>query len=137
VAGAVDAVRDGDYLALLAFCPLSPSCDRAAADVRRLARARTRAATTFGYGPRFLHSTGQLHKGGPDTGVFVQLVSDDPVDVPVPGRPYTFSQLKRAQASGDAQALADRGRRLVRIGLGPDAAAGMRAVADVLRRHLG
>lgn len=137
IGAAVDLLRGGDYLALLAFCPMSPSVDRAAADIRRLVRAHTRATTTFGYGPRFLHSTGQLHKGGPDTGVFVQLVSDDPADLPVPGAPYSFAQLKRAQASGDAQALTDRGRRLVRIGLGADAAAGMRAVADALRRHLG
>lgn len=134
---AVDLLGEGDYLALLAFCPMSPAVDRAAADIRRLARAHTRATTTFGYGPRFLHSTGQLHKGGPDSGVFVQLVSEDPADLPVPGAPYSFAQLKRAQASGDAQALTDRGRRLVRIGLGADAAAGMRAVADALRRHLG
>jgi len=128
----VRQARPGDYVAVLGFVPPSPAADRAAADLRRAVRAGTGAASTFGYGPRFLHSTGQLHKGGPDSGVFVQVVSDDPEDLPVPGRPYTFGQLKQAQALGDAQALADRGRRLARVGIGADAPEGLRA----LTRHL-
>jgi len=126
------AARPGDYVSVLGFLPPSGAADRAAADIRRSVRARTGAATTFGYGPRFLHSTGQLHKGGPASGLFVQAVSDDAHDLPVPGRPYTFGQLKHAQALGDAQALADRGRRLVRIGVGADAAQGLRGLV----RHL-
>ena len=135
----VEAVRDavaqvgpGDYLAFLAFCPNSPAADRAAHALRLAARRRTGAATTFGYGPRFLHSTGQLHKGGPDNGVFVQFVSDDAADIPIPGTPHTFGALKRAQACGDAAALAGRGRRLVRIGLGPDPVAGLTAALAAL-----
>lgn len=124
---AVAQVGDGDYLAFLAFCPNSPAADRAAHALRLAARARTGAATTFGYGPRFLHSTGQLHKGGPGNGVFVQFVSDDATDIPIPGTPHTFGALKRAQACGDAAALRERGRRLVRIGLGVDAVAGLTA----------
>lgn len=135
VVDAIDQLRDGDYLALLAFCPNSPAADRAAADIRRLVRDRTRVATTFGYGPRFLHSTGQLHKGGPNSGVFVQMVSDDPVDLPIPGTPHTFSALKRAQAVGDAAALRNEGRRMVRIDLGDDAVAGLNAVRDAIASH--
>lgn len=128
----IGQVTDGDYVAIQAFCPESPAADRAAADLRRAIRARTGAVTTFGYGPRFLHSTGQLHKGGPDTAVCLQLVGQDPVDVPVPGRPWTFSQLKCAQAIGDAEALAARGRRLARVDIGPDAAAGIAAITALL-----
>ena len=134
VRDAVAQVTDGDYLAFLAFCPNSPEVDRIAHDLRVEARRITGAATTFGYGPRFLHSTRQLHKGGPGSGVFVQFVSDDPADLPIPGTPHTFGALKRAQACGDAAALEDRGRRLVRIGLGTDAQAGLRDVLAELRK---
>jgi transaldolase/glucose-6-phosphate isomerase len=78
-------------------------------------RDRLRVATTVGLGPRFLHSTGQLHKGGPATGVFVQVVGDDPVDVPIPGEPYGFSGLKAAQADGDLVTLHERKRRAGRV----------------------
>jgi glucose-6-phosphate isomerase len=132
VAAQAGALAPGDYLALLAFCPPSPAADRALAAIRAQVRARTGAATTAGYGPRFLHSTGQLHKGGPASGVFVQFLSEDPEDLPVPGKPYSFGQLKRAQALGDADALAERGRRVLRVGLGPDAAAGLRAAEAAL-----
>ncbi len=80
-------------------------------------RDRLRVATTVGLGPRFLHSTGQLHKGGPDTGVFVQVVGDDPDDVPIPGAGYGFSTLKHAQADGDLLVLGDRKRRAGRVRL--------------------
>jgi hypothetical protein len=72
-------------------------------------------ATTVGYGPRYLHSTGQLHKGGPNTGVFLQLVGDDPDDLPIPGEKFTFGVLKQAQALGDFQALRNHGRRVLRV----------------------
>ncbi|MDX6553909.1 MAG: transaldolase / glucose-6-phosphate isomerase [Miltoncostaeaceae bacterium] len=132
VAGALAGLGPGDYLALLAFCPPSPAADRALAGMRTAIRGRAGVATTVGYGPRFLHSTGQLHKGGPPSGSFVQLLSEDPVDLPVPGKPYTFGQLKRAQALGDADALVERGRRVLRVGLGPDAVAGLRAAEVAL-----
>ena len=80
-----------------------------------LLRDRHGVATTVGFGPRYLHSTGQLHKGGPPSGVFVQIVRDEPVDAPVPGKPYTFAQLKAAQAQGDLEALLARGRRVARV----------------------
>ena len=98
-------------------------------DIRRVVRARTRSASTAGWGPRFLHSTGQLHKGGPDSGVFVQLLGPGSPDLPIPGQDHTFGDLLRAQAIGDAQALESRGRRVVRIDLGDDPLAGLRRAA--------
>jgi glucose-6-phosphate isomerase len=108
-------VQDGDYVALLGF--VTPGGD----DHRRLesaaARLRSRltAAVTVGVGPRYLHSTGQLHKGGPDTGTFLVVVGDDPEDATIPGRPFTFGELKRAQAAGDLAALRAAGRRAVHV----------------------
>jgi hypothetical protein len=94
-------------------------------EVRQRVRDATGAATTLGYGPRFLHSTGQLHKGGPQQGVFIQIVADDPDDIEIPGQAYTFGQLKRAQAVGDFQALRARGRPVVRVHLGSDIDGGL------------
>ncbi len=113
--GLLDSVRPGDYLAIQAFvAPDAPAV--AALERARVAlRDRLRVATTLGLGPRFLHSTGQLHKGGPDTGVFVQVVSDDPEDVSIPGAGYGFSTLKHAQADGDLLTLAERKRRAGRV----------------------
>jgi glucose-6-phosphate isomerase len=111
-------VVPGDYLAVQAFVdPASPVVDDIQA-ARVALRDRLGVATTVGLGPRFLHSTGQLHKGGPDTGVFVQVVGDDPDDVPIPGQAYGFSGLKHAQADGDLVTLRDRKRRAGRVTLG-------------------
>src|SRR5213593_679590 len=88
--------------------------------IRTHLRDATKCATTTGYGPRFLHSTGQLHKGGPATGVFLQITAPDAIDVPIPGAAYTFSTLKQAQALGDFRSLSTRGRRAVRVDLGAD-----------------
>ncbi|HEY8546938.1 MAG TPA: hypothetical protein VIL36_17885, partial [Acidimicrobiales bacterium] len=111
-------VRPGDYIGIQAFV------DPGAPEVARLEQARValrdryRVATTFGLGPRFLHSTGQLHKGGPDTGVFLQVVGPAPDDgIPVPGKPYDFATLERAQAAGDLLTLRERGRRAARVTL--------------------
>jgi transaldolase / glucose-6-phosphate isomerase len=113
----VDQVKPGDYLAIQAFVdPGSPVVERI--DAARVAlRDRLRVATTVGLGPRFLHSTGQLHKGGPNTGVFVQVVGDSSVDVPIPGQPYGFATLEQAQAEGDLRTLRQRGRRAGRVGI--------------------
>ncbi len=108
-------VKPGDYVALMAYIPPSAEHDRALTAIRLAIRDKYRVATTVGYGPRFLHSTGQLHKGGPNTGVFLQIVGDDPKDVPIPGAPYTFGVLKQAQALGDYQALRNHGRRVLRV----------------------
>jgi transaldolase / glucose-6-phosphate isomerase len=108
-------VSAGDYVVLLAFIAPSAEHERVLRAVRLAIRDAKRVATGVGYGPRYLHSTGQLHKGGPNTGVFIQFVGDDPVDLPIPGEPFTFGSLKQAQALGDFQALQNHGRRVLRI----------------------
>jgi glucose-6-phosphate isomerase len=118
--------RPGDYLALMAYLPPWPEHDEALQAIRLRLRDALRLATTLGYGPRFLHSTGQLHKGGPGKGVFIQLTVDDPEELPIPGEAYGFSTLKQAQAQGDLISLQSKGRRVVRIHLGSDVAAGLR-----------
>jgi len=122
-------VRAGDYVALLAFILPSPEHDRALNAIRLAIRDGHRVATTVGYGPRYLHSTGQLHKGGPNTGVFIQLVGDDPQDVPIPGEKFSFGVLKQAQALGDFQALRNHGRRVLRVQMA-DVAQGLAKVAQ-------
>jgi hypothetical protein len=111
-------VGPGDYVSIEAFVDpgdleLLDRLER----VRVAIRDHLGVATMFGIGPRFLHSTGQLHKGGPSTGVHLQLVGDDPIDVPIPGRPFGFGELKRAQAAGDLFVLRERGLRAARVTL--------------------
>jgi hypothetical protein len=117
------------YLAITAFLAPSPARDDTLARVRTLLRDATRRATTVGYGPRYLHSTGQLHKGGPATGWFVQLIADHPRDLPVPGHGYTFGTLIDAQADGDLAALRAHGLPVLRIHLGDDPDAGLGVLA--------
>ena len=107
-----------EYIALLSYLPRTAEMDAAVEAFRQRLAGLTRAATSLGYGPRYLHSIGQLHKGGPPQAAFIFLTSDDPIDVPIPGRGYSFSVLKRAQALGDVQALQERGRRVLRLHLG-------------------
>jgi glucose-6-phosphate isomerase len=115
-ASLLDTVRPGDHVAILAFVDPGDAALLARIESVRVAlRDRLRVATTVGIGPRFLHSTGQLHKGGPPTGVFLQLLGDDLVDVPIPGQPYGFAALKQAQAAGDLLALQARGLRAGRV----------------------
>jgi len=130
VNGLLSSVRPGDYLSIQAY--LNPTADTwtALQHLRASLRDRTRAATTLGFGPRFLHSTGQLHKGGPNTGVFLQIVDEPTEELPVPETNYSFAQLIRAQAEGDYQALQQRGRRVLRVQLGSDAAAGLRMLKE-------
>ena len=111
-------VRPGDYLAIMAYIRQTPDVDNALAALRRRVMERHGIATTLGYGPRFLHSTGQLHKGGPATGLFLQLTADHGEDTSIPGKPYTFAGLADAQALGDLQALRASERRAVRVNLG-------------------
>jgi transaldolase/glucose-6-phosphate isomerase len=119
------------YVAIMAYAAPSAALDEAATQLRTAIRAKTKAATTFGYGPRFLHSTGQLHKGGPQTGRFLQLVSDVVADVEVPGKPYTFEVLKHAQAAGDLQTLQAHGLAAARVTLrSEDPAADVRALVE-------
>jgi glucose-6-phosphate isomerase len=130
----IDRVLPNDYLAIQAF--IAPGDARTATleHARRLLRDATKAATTFGYGPRFLHSTGQLHKGGPNTGVFLQLVGRSGGDPPIPGQPFGFGTLIAAQAQGDLQSLRDHGRRVLSIDLGEDVDAGLAAFAQSVER---
>jgi len=108
-------VRPGDYVAVQAYLDPDDEEVEALEEVRVQLRDELKVATTFGIGPRFLHSTGQLHKGGPPTGVFLQVVGDDQTDAPIPGRPFTFSELKHAQADGDLLTLAAHGLRAARV----------------------
>jgi transaldolase/glucose-6-phosphate isomerase len=126
----------GDYIALLEYLEETDENDAVIGKLRTHLRDSTRCATTTGYGPRFLHSTGQLHKGGSAGGVFMQLTAGDARDVQIPGEPFTFSTLKQAQALGDFRSLSTRGRRAVRVELGADATAGLKRLYDIVRDAL-
>jgi transaldolase/glucose-6-phosphate isomerase len=104
--------------------------------VRMTVRDRKRVATCLGFGPRFLHSTGQAYKGGPNSGVFLQITCDDAQDLPVPGQKYTFGVVKAAQARGDFQVLADRQRRALRAHIGSDVKAGLTKLAELVKQIL-
>ncbi len=93
-------------------------------------------ATCLGFGPRFLHSTGQAYKGGPNSGVFLQITCDDAKDLPVPGQKYTFGVVKAAQARGDFEVLSERGRRALRVHLGSDVSAGLTAISETIKAAL-
>ncbi|MBC8131650.1 MAG: glucose-6-phosphate isomerase [Deltaproteobacteria bacterium] len=122
----------GDYVALCSYFLRGEGRDRLLTQIRVLAREKTRTATTLGYGPRFLHSTGQLHKGGANNGVFVQLIADVEHDLEIPGQAYTFGVLRDAQALGDLQVLRRRGRRAIRIHLGGDIEGGLQRLLAIL-----
>jgi transaldolase / glucose-6-phosphate isomerase len=125
-------VRPRDYVAIQAY--LEPGADTwdALAGMRRDLLAQTKAATTCGYGPRFLHSTGQLHKGGPNTGLFLQIIESPAPDLDVPGMGYTFGRLLQAQALGDYHALQQKGRRVLRVDLEADRAGGLHRLAQAI-----
>jgi transaldolase/glucose-6-phosphate isomerase len=116
-AEALASVRAGEYVAITAYVARNAANEARLARVRHTLRDRHGVATTVGFGPRFLHSTGQLHKGGADNVVVIQVFEDAHQDIPIPGRPYTFGQLKAAQALGDLASLAARGRRVARVSL--------------------
>jgi hypothetical protein len=121
---------------LQAYIAPTPARDEALAGIRRQLRDVTRRATTLGYGPRFLHSTGQLHKGGPPTGWFLQVTADHPADRPIPGWPYTFGQLIDAQALGDFQTLESHELPVLRVHLGADVDAGLATLSRLLTEAL-
>jgi hypothetical protein len=129
-------IKPGDYVALLAYLEETPEHSESLQEIRMSIREATQAATTMGYGPRFLHSTGQLHKGGPDSGVFIQITAPDKVDFPIPGEPYTFGVLKDAQALGDFQSLIAHGRHAIRVDLGSDVSAGFESLQRILMEAL-
>jgi glucose-6-phosphate isomerase len=125
-------VKPHDYIALLAYVEETSEIDAALQALRVSLRDTTGCATTTGYGPRFLHSTGQLHKGGPDTGVFFQITAGDHVDFAIPGAPYSFSVLKQAQAQGDFQSLLAHGRRAIRVDLSKNVSQGLTKLRELL-----
>ncbi len=129
----LERAKPGAYFAIMAYTTRTPGSEAAIAAIRTSVRDRRQIATTAGYGPRFLHSTGQLHKGGPRTGLFLQIVQDDTKDVPIPGQPYSFSILKQAQSLGDLQSLSSRRLPVLRVTLGRDAAAGWKALAAAVK----
>ncbi len=126
-------LRSGDYFALLGYIQMNDAHESQLQSIRHKVRDKRRVATCLGFGPRFLHSTGQAYKGGPNSGVFLQVTCDDAHDLPVPGQKYTFGVVKAAQARGDFQVLAERNRRALRVHLGADVAAGL----DQLERAVG
>ena len=125
-------IAAGDYFALLGYIQMNEAHEEALQAIRHTVRDRKQAATCLGFGPRFLHSTGQAYKGGPNSGVFLQVTCDDATDVKVPGQTYTFGIVKAAQARGDFQVLAERDRRALRVHLGTDVAAGLRKLAAAI-----
>jgi transaldolase/glucose-6-phosphate isomerase len=130
--GVLGELRPGAYAALLAYVEMNPTHERELQAIRAVIRDRYRVATCLGFGPRFLHSTGQAYKGGPSGGVFLQITCDDAADVPVPGQTYTFGVVKAAQARGDLQVLLERGRRALRIHLGHDVRLGLAALQSAV-----
>jgi transaldolase/glucose-6-phosphate isomerase len=127
-------VKSGDYVALTEYFAETTARNTKIAQIRETLARALRVATTTGYGPRFLHSTGQLHKGGADNGVFIQLTGGPDVDVPIPGEKFGFGVLVRAQAIGDYQSLAARNRRLLSINLGADVDLGLQKLADAVKK---
>lgn len=130
--GWIGQAQPGDYMALQAYLPPNAETTEALQNVRYELLRRTRLATTLGYGPRFLHSTGQLHKGGPNTGLILQIIDEPETDLSIPETGYSFGALIKAQAKGDYQALKQRGRRVIRINLKADVQGGLKRLQDLI-----
>ncbi len=131
--GFFSMVGPGDYVAFVAYMPSMGEHEELFQDARVAVRDTLKVATTFGYGPRFLHSTGQLHKGGPNTGVFVQITCDARHDLPIPGQKYTFGTLIRAQSMGDLESLYKHERRALRLHIRGDHAEGVEHIRAAIR----
>ena len=129
--------KPGNFMTLQAYLHETDQLNTALASFRKQVQDQLRIATTSGYGPRFLHSTGQYHKGGPNTGLFVQFTADHPQDLPLPGRSYTFGTFENAQAQGDLEALRKAGRRALHIHLGPNPESALQTVLTALTSALG
>jgi transaldolase / glucose-6-phosphate isomerase len=130
-------LKSGDYFALLAYVERNKQHGDTLQDIRAMIRDRVHVATCLGFGPRFLHSTGQAYKGGPNSGVFLQITCDDAADVPIPGRKYSFGVVKSAEARGDFEVLAQRGRRALRVHIGSHVSAGLTELEKAIREALG
>jgi hypothetical protein len=129
-------VNAGDYFALLGYLQMNAEHEAQMQEIREAVHAAKRVATCLGFGPRFLHSTGQAYKGGPNSGVFLQITCRDAADVAIPDQKFTFGIVKAAQARGDFAVLAERGRRALRVHLGADVAAGLAALLSAVREAL-
>jgi glucose-6-phosphate isomerase len=134
IAAHLKKVHAGDYVAITQYFVETPEAEALVQQLRLAVRAKTGAATTTGYGPRFLHSTGQLHKGGGNNGVFLQLTAADAKDVAIPREPFGFSVLKQAQSLGDLESLVKHGRRAVRVDLGLDVSAGLKRLLQAVEK---
>jgi transaldolase/glucose-6-phosphate isomerase len=128
----LEQISDGDYFALLAYLEMNETHEEELQAIRELVLEWKGVATCLGFGPRFLHSTGQAYKGGPNSGVFLQITSDHANDVPVPARQYTFGIIEDAQARGDFEVLVERGRRALRVHLGPDTISGLHRLQQII-----
>ncbi len=129
-------IKAGDYFAVLGYIQMNEEHEQSLQTIRHAVRDKKRVATCLGFGPRFLHSTGQAYKGGPNSGVFLQITCDDAVVLPVPGQKYTFGVVKAAQARGDFQVLAERGRRALRVHLGSNLKAGLSTLQTAIQQAL-
>ncbi|HKW57275.1 MAG TPA: bifunctional transaldolase/phosoglucose isomerase [Candidatus Acidoferrum sp.] len=132
----LDRINAGDYFGLLGYMTMNKTHEEKLQAIRLAVRDSKKVATVLGFGPRFLHSTGQAYKGGPNSGVFLQVTCDDAADMLVPGQSYTFGVVKAAQARGDFAVLAARGRRALRVHLGKDVEAGLAALNDAVQQAL-
>ena len=132
----VDQIGAGDYVAVLGYIEMNEAHEATLQSLRHAIRDDKKVATCLGFGPRFLHSTGQAYKGGPNTGVVLQITCDDANDLPVPGQKFTFGVAKAAQARGDFQVLSDRGRRALRVHLGADVTAGLQTLQAAMTAAL-
>jgi len=130
----ISRIGSGDYFALLTYIQMNAENESALQAIREAVLNKELSATCLGFGPRFLHSTGQAYKGGANNGVFLQITSDDEIDMPVPGQKYTFGVVKAAQARGDFQVLVDRQRRALRMHIANSVGleAGLRKIAEII-----
>ena len=136
LAAHLDQLHEGDYFATLAYLPMFPQHETALQGFRLKVRDKKQVATCLGFGPRFLHSTGQDYKGGPNTGVFLQITADHAVDLAIPGQKYSFGVVIDAQAAGDLAVLESRGRRALRVHLGADVASGLKTLSAAMEAAL-
>ena len=133
----LNRIHARDYFAVLGYIPMNAEHEKALQAIRRAVGDKKHVATCLGFGPRFLHSTGQAYKGGPNSGVFLQTTCDDALELPVPQQKYTFGVVKAAQARGDFQVLAERGRRALRVHLGTDVSVGLSTLTAAIQTALG
>jgi transaldolase/glucose-6-phosphate isomerase len=132
----LDRINANDYFGVLGYITMNQQNEDALEVLRHLVRDDKKVATVLGFGPRFLHSTGQAYKGGPNSGVFLQITCDDKVDLPVPGQKYTFGVVKAAQARGDFAVLAERGRRALRVHIGKNVKGDLAKLARATKKAL-